>query len=174
MDARRRTLIGAGIGAGAGLLLVLLVGASQGGSFDPVAVVIVPIGLAALGADLVASVEGGRPFHLRQWVPLPAEEIRRHATRWYAVSGWTAHGGDPDALSFTRRIGPNVAVGLLLLFFDVVPGLLYLLLAGGELTTTLLTTPAPGGTEIEIIVNRRSDGGQAAAARFFNSLHDLI
>ena len=173
MAARRRTLIGAGIGAGAGLLLVLLVGASHGGSIEPAVAVLVPVGLAALGAGLVASVEGSRPFHLRQWVPLPAEEIRRHATRWYAVSGWTAHGGDPDALSFTRRIRPNVAVGLLLLVFGVVPGLLYFLLAG-ELTTTLLMTPAPGGTDLEIIVNRRSDGGQAAAARFFNSLHDLI
>ncbi len=167
-------LFGAGIGAGAGLLLVLLVGASQGGSFEPVAVVIVPVGLAALGVGIVASVEGGRPFHLRQWVPLPAEEIRRHATRWYAMGGWTAHGGDRDALSFTRRIGPNVVVGLLLLVFGVVPGLLYFLFAGSELTRTLLTTPAPGGTELEIIVNRRSDGGQAAAARFFNSLHEFV
>ncbi len=82
--------------------------------------------------------------------------------------------GDRDALSFTRRIGPNVVVGLLLLVFGVVPGLLYFLFAGSELTTTLLTIPAPGGTELEIIVNRRSDGGQAAAARFFNSLHELV
>ncbi|MDP9364000.1 MAG: hypothetical protein M3Q10_07200 [Chloroflexota bacterium] len=170
MEARRRTLIGAGIGAGAGLLLVLWVAASEGGSFDPAAAVIVPVGLAALGAGIVAWVEGGKPFYLRQWVPLPPEAVHRHVTRWFASGGWTMQGGTDQALAFTRGGFADPNAGCLLLL----GALPFLLLARPQQTLTLQTTRVPDGTELEIVVSPRAGGGQAAAARFFNSLHDLV
>ena len=173
MEEWRRAARGALVGTGIGLALALFLTsrAEESEGAWPF-LVFAAIG-GALGFLLVALVEGRRPYQVRRWVPLAADEVRQHATRWYAAGGWTMTGGQADALAFARRTAPDPLLALLLFLFGIVPGLLYHLFAGRAQTTTLLTTPDRGGTDLEIIVSSKDEGGRPTANRFYNSLVHL-
>lgn len=104
----------------------------------------------------------------------PPIEIRLHATRGSAASGWTPNANQPAALSFGRRTPPNPLPTVLPFLFGIVPGLLYLLLGSRTQTAAVVTTPLPDGTQLEIVVSSRDSGGQASAVAFVNSLHQLV
>lgn len=174
MGVTRRASIGAGVGASIGLLLLIwsAIATSSWAGFLPL--LLFALLLTVVGYLLVLAVEGGRPFLLHEWVPLPAEEIRLHATRWYAATGWTLNASQPAALSFSRRPPPNPLLAILLFVFGIVPGLLYLLLGSRTQTAAVVTSPVPDGTRLELVVSSRDNGGRSSAVAFFNSLHQLV
>jgi hypothetical protein len=136
--------------------------------------IFVPVVLLIIGLGVSGGLVGDQPYRIEQSVPLPQTTIEAHAVRWFAGAGWTLAASRAGALAFTRRVGPDFGPTLLLFPLGVLPGLLYLPLGGRTLTATPLTTPEPDGTRLEIVVNTRAGGGQAAAVRFFNSLHGLV
>jgi hypothetical protein len=172
----RRALIGGAIAGIVGLAIGILLDLSASNTSDPDVffLVVFPLLLAAIGFAIVAVVEGGRPYHLQQWVPLFPQDILHHAARWFPSGRWTLVGSSPGMVSFTRRKEPEIGLVLVLFLIGVVPALLYLLLGGRTQSLTVLTEPAPDGTDLEIIVSSKDGGGRPAANRFFNSLHDLV
>lgn len=138
-------------------------------------IVLVIIGVVPLILALVlVAPRGSPPYALRQWAPLPTTTIRDHALRWFGGAGWAPTLAHADALAFARKAPPNAGVAILLMFFGVVPGVLYLLLGGQRQTVTVLLKPTPDGSDLELVVNTGSSGGRASVEAFFNSLHSLV
>lgn len=174
MGPMRRAAIGAGMGASIGILLVAWSEAATASGEGVLPLLVLTVVLAAFGFVVPLAVEGGRPFLLHQWVPIPPDEILLHATRWYAATGWTSNAAQPAALSFSRCTPPFLPLAVLLLVFGIVPGLLYLFLGSGTQTAAIVNDPLPDGTRLEIVVSSRDRGGQSSAVAFFNSLHQLV
>ena len=169
VPSRLNPVLLAGIGASLAVIMPLVVTTDVG--WQEILIVVGLLALAPFVASLVGG--GGGPYVLRRWVPLPPAAIRGRAVRSYAADGWTPTSDHADALAFTRRPGANPGVALLLFLLGLVPGLLYLLIGGRTQTTTILTTAAPDATALEIIATPSGTSAQAAAIRFFNSLHEL-
>jgi len=172
----RNLVLGALVGGGIGLLIVLWNGLTPPAAPSTL-LILLPAAFALLGFAAVAGFQGSQPYVFRQVVPVSPAELHRHALRWYAAAGWTlaaAVDGRSGALAFTRHSAPDPLLALVLLVFGILPGVLYLLVGGRTVTTTILIRPAPGGAELEIIASVRADGGQAAAVRFVRSLHRSV
>jgi hypothetical protein len=177
MQDARRALIGGAIAGIVGLAIGIVLDLSAtttSSDVDLFLLVVFPLLLAAVGFASVAAVEGGRPYHLRQWVPLAPEDILHHAARWFPSGRWTLAGSSPEMVSFTRHKEPEFGLVLVLFLVGIVPALLYLLLGGRSQSLTVLASRVPDGTDLEIIVSSKDGGGRPAANRFFNSLHDLV
>jgi hypothetical protein len=130
--------------------------------------------IAALA--LVAGWSSSKPFTLVRRVPIAPEELRRYAAWWFGDAPWMLARNDEDHLVYWRRTEPAAGTVIVLLFFGVIPGILYYFMARGKqrISISIQPAPAPGGADLQITAKPQGSEGRKRVIKFYNSLHQLV
>jgi len=84
-------------------------------------------------------------------ISTPKEVLNSAATFFLGKGKWNIAYQTEDTLVLRHRPGPSIPLGCLLLFFMILPGVLYLLLAkGGESSLTIWVSPEGSATSVKI------------------------
>ncbi len=86
---------------------------------------------------------------------LTPEEAIDEVTQYMVRQGFTISYRGETTVSFSRQTGPNILLGILLLLFFILPGILYLILAGRTRSATAVATEGPAGTQLIVSGNDR-------------------
>jgi len=86
---------------------------------------------------------------------LTPEEAIDEAARYMVREGFTISYRGNTTVSFSRQIGPNILLGVVLLLLFILPGILYLILARPTRNATAIATEGPAGTQLIVSGNDR-------------------
>lgn len=104
---------------------------------------------------------------------LAVKDVLNSAATFFIGRGqWEVAYQTDGTLVLRHRSGPSVALGCLLLFLMILPGILYLLLAkGGESTVTIRATTETAGTLVT--TDWSGQEWRGLAKQFLGSLPDI-
>lgn len=118
---------------------------------------------AILGGLLGSTLDSGRTLVGRGTTRLSFRAVRDHAIESFGREGWTFGGETSERVWYSRRLEANFALFAVLLFFGILPGLIYLAAARRTQRADVHWSAKDGATYVEITVSPKGYGGQRIA-----------
>ncbi len=134
--------------------------------------------LFCIGLPLVASVAvaifmvlNRRSFQAGTQSTIGRSDAIQRAIQVYTMNGWRLTGHTDAGATFYKDVKANWFLGLFLMLFGLIPGIIYLVVGSRDLTATVHARQVGDAmTAVEVSGNARGFGGASTANKFVSAL----
>lgn len=116
------------------------------------------------------SYQQGRTGAVTFQVDRAPGDVVMSALQTYTQRGWTTTSQTPQSISFSKSQAPGCLITIFLLFFGLIPGLLYWIAAKRTLTVSVSAQPTGRAGSLVALTWSRNGGGRGPSLEFKNLL----